>query len=128
VKFGLRNTIFKHLRAEHQPSSTIRAALLETYENVRVFLFDAGEIVMELPCGAALVDHITCGPCAHHQNLSAAQPLDKKYNYYRHHRFALAIIVYPSIDFFIRFIKSLIRLFFFYESLGNEIFFRIFIY
>jgi hypothetical protein len=42
----------------------MRAALLEAYEDVRVS-FDAGEIVMELPCGAALVDHIIYMACAH---------------------------------------------------------------
>jgi hypothetical protein len=63
VDFGSRNAI-KHLRAEHQPPSTMRAALLEAYEDVRVS-FDAGEIVMELPCGAALIDHMTYVACAH---------------------------------------------------------------
>jgi hypothetical protein len=38
---------------------------LEAYEDVRVFLFDAGEIVMELPGGAALIDHMTYVACAH---------------------------------------------------------------
>jgi hypothetical protein len=53
------------MRAEHQSPSIMRAALLEAYENVRVFLFNAEEIIMELPCGAALIDHITYVACAH---------------------------------------------------------------
>jgi hypothetical protein len=42
----------------------MRAVLLEAYENVRVS-FDAGKIIIELPCGAALVDHMTYMACAH---------------------------------------------------------------
>jgi hypothetical protein len=38
---------------------------MEAYENVRVFLFDAGEIIIELLCGAALIDHMTYVACAH---------------------------------------------------------------